>query len=497
MGSPAFNPSGDYSAVTFDPKAAYDAAPAATPPKEGFIHSLASQFGLTPEQAQAAHDEMMAHPLKAAAKAALGPAGAFVEGLYNQVKQSGSALGDAATSYAQGNAPGMVANAVKAIPIVGPAMDKAADQYADKNYAGEAGTLTGAAAQAAPMVAGAVDSALPNRTPIPNPSLPNAMAKFRPKSSPAIVPPEEVQAQKIAQSILPPGGIKPEQVQAIQAEAPAIKEYAQRTGNPLNTQAEGLKAAQAVAQEGLDHFNNNILGPVAKDSVNLGAGKTDLGNSATLGQISDEISSLNKQVNTAKAASAGDALTMMAKKGGVMDQLQYLRGVLYDNLSSKTGIPPADLQSLREGYGGQFTTADALESAQSARLTRTGRASQGVQTIGSVPTSLADIPGKLYTAAKGGEQAISDRQFSSAMADVQPQAPTRPIPNPPTTFPASVRGGALNQPPATTVVGPDYTPDANAAADLRKASVARFNAARAAEAEAQRQRNLKRTGVTQ
>ena len=154
-------------------------SPTAPPaPPEGFWHSLAAQFGMTPEAAQAAVDEMKAHPLKAAAKAALGPAGAFVEGLYNQVKQSGSALGDAATSYAQGNAPGMVANAVKAIPIVGPAMDKAADQYADKDYAGVAGTLTGAAAQAAPMVAGAADAALPaNRPVIPNPPVLQAAGK--------------------------------------------------------------------------------------------------------------------------------------------------------------------------------------------------------------------------------------------------------------------------------------------------------------------------------
>jgi hypothetical protein len=253
----------------------------------------------------------------------------------------------------------------------------------------------------------------------------------RPSSSPAIVPPEEIQAQKIAQAILPPGGIKPEAVSAIQNEAPAVVEYANRTGNPLNTQAEGLKAAQGVAQEGLEHFNNNILGPVAKDTVNLGAGKTSLGTQATLGQVSDEISSLNKQVNTAKASSAGDALTKMAQKGDVMDQLQYLRGVLYDNLSTKTGIAPADLQALREGYGGQFTMADALESAQNARLTRTGQASQGVNPIGSVPTSLADVPGKVLTAARGGEQAIADRQFSSAIKGVQPKAPVRPVPNPP------------------------------------------------------------------
>ena len=325
---------------------------------------------------------------------------------------------------------------VNAVPIAGPALQAAQGQYDAGDTSGAVGTILGTAAGlAAPKIIPAVGEALADTD-----AAAALKMKLRPSSSPAIVPPQEIQAQKIAQSILPPGGIKPEQVSAIQAEAPAVVEYAQRTGNPLNTQAEGLKAAQGVAQEGLQHFNDNILGPVAKDTVNLGAGKTSLGNTATLGQVSDEISSLNKQVNTAKASSAGDALAKMAQKGDVMDQLQYLRGVLYDNLSTKTGIAPADLQSLREGYGGQFTMADALESAQNARLTRTGQASQGVKTIGQPPTSIMDYPSMALNALRGGEQAIADRQFSSAIKGVQPEAPIRPMPNPPTAPGPAVRG---------------------------------------------------------
>jgi hypothetical protein len=338
---------------------------------------------------------------------------------------------------------------------------------------GQLGTGAIIGEAAAPVVGAAVDAAAE--------PIANARQYLRPKSSPAIVAPEEIQAQKIAQSILPPGGIKTELVKSIQSEAPAVAEYAQRTNNPLNTQAEGLKAAQGVAQEGLAHFNDNILGPVAKDTVNLGVGKTDLGNSSTLGQISDEISSLNKQVNTAKAANAGDALTIMAKKGGVMDQLQYLRSVLYDNLSSKTGISPADLQTLREGYGGQFTMADSLESAQNARLTRTGQSAQGQQTIaGQVPTSLVDLPMKGINLMRGGEQAISDRQFSSAMRDVQPQAPNHPMPKPPPPFAPTrnppIRGGS------TSVQTFDSSPQLS----VTEGNVSARNAARNTAASANR-----------
>jgi hypothetical protein len=307
-------------------------------------------------------------------------------------------------------------------------------------------------------------------------------AKFRPSSSPEIVPIAETQAQKIAQSILPPGGIKPELVKSIKAEAPAIVEYAKRTGNPLNTQAEGLKAAQGVAQEGLDHFNKEILKPIKSDRVSLGKGRSGLGESATLGEISDEISSLNKKVNTAKASNSGEAL-MMLERGGVQDQLGYLRKVLYDNVSTKTGIPPEDLQTLREGYGGQFTVANGLESAQNARLTRTGQASQGQQNINLKPTSVLELPSKIAQAARGGEQAIADRQFSSAMRGVEPKAPTRPVPNPPNPAPIArnppIRGESTAHPTFDTTPVKSVTEGNVAARNAAKASAAKENVASA------------------
>lgn len=144
---------------------------------EGFWHSLGAQFGITPEAAQAAHDEMVAHPLSSAAKTLLGPVGPLVEGLYNQMKQTGTQAYRVGGDLAAGNPAQAGVDAVKGIPIVGPAMDKAADQYADKNYAGEAGTLVGAAAQAAPIVAGAVDSAASGRPVIPNPPIVRAIGR--------------------------------------------------------------------------------------------------------------------------------------------------------------------------------------------------------------------------------------------------------------------------------------------------------------------------------
>lgn len=283
----------------------------------------------------------------------------------------------------------------------------------------------GKAIEAAPKVAGAAaDSAK---------TVGNAASRVRqyvrPTSSPAIVSPEEIQAQKIAQSILPPGGIKPELIKAIQAQAPAIVEYAQRTGNPLNTQAEGLKAAQGVAKEGLEHYQTEVLGPVANRSVVLDPANTELGPKASIGDIDARISKLNRLINTDKAASGGAALDVLAKSKWT-DEVSYLRNKLYSSLEHTTGIPQEDLQKLREGYGGEFSLANQLEAAQNARMTRTAEQTQGKTNINIRRPSILEAPGMAYNALKGGEQAIADRQFSAAMKDVAPQAPARPTPPP-------------------------------------------------------------------
>ena len=160
--------------VQLDMSKAQSIGSSPTPPEpEGFWHSLGAQFGLTPEASEAAYQHMKEHPISTAAKAALGPAGALVEGLYNQAKQSGGELVQAGKSALEGNPAGVASHAISAVPIVGAAMNKATDQYADQNYMGEMGTLTGAAAQAAPAALTASDAALPNRPTLPTPKLPS------------------------------------------------------------------------------------------------------------------------------------------------------------------------------------------------------------------------------------------------------------------------------------------------------------------------------------
>lgn len=123
-------------------------------PQEGFLHSLGSSLGITPESAKAQMQETAQHPIREGLKNLMGPALPAAQGLYEGAKRSGGELIDAAKSLRGGNPAEAGVHAVRSIPILGPAIDKGADQYADQNYGGEAGTVLGAGIKAAPAVAG-------------------------------------------------------------------------------------------------------------------------------------------------------------------------------------------------------------------------------------------------------------------------------------------------------------------------------------------------------
>jgi len=426
--------------------------PKSEPTKQGFFSSLADSSGLS----SLAH--AVAHPIETLTPA-VDLASDVIHGRpasdNNPIVQGvQGAVANAKAKYEQGMEDFKKTGAylqtrrdfANAIPVIGPILEKGEQQTDSGNNAGAMGTLAGlGVAAVAPKVIETAAPAIADTISATPDAIDAAKQYVRPKPTAAIVAPEEMQAQKIAQSILPPGGIKPEFLQSIQAEAPAVKAYADRTGNPLNTQAEGLKAAQGVAQEGLQHYQSEVLAPVANRSVVLDPANTDLGDKATIGDIDSRITKLNKLINTAPANSAGAALDVLAKSKW-SDEVGYLRSKLYPALETTTGIPAADIQQLREGYGGEFSLANNLEAAQNARLTRTGQLSQGQQTVaGKVPTSLADIPMKVVNAARGGEQAISDRQFSSAMQGVKGVEPIRPTPPPIDTDAAAAQQAAAQQ----------------------------------------------------
>lgn len=242
-----------------------------------------------------------------------------------------------------------------------------------------------------------------------------------------IVPAAESASENLAKAILPPEGVTPNLVKAIQREAPAVREYAGRTSNPLKTVPEGMKAAEGVAQEGLQHYRTNFLEPNAHNQVILGGDSPTLGHVSTLGEVEKRISDINDLTRGAatRAKSAGAEMTAQERLG-LENEGKALRQKLYSALSEKTGVPPEDIQGMREGYGGQFALKNALEGGHMQRLTRVGLESQGAGT--GIYPSKAGIIDKAMTALRGGPERIANRQFAKRINAFEPEAVTRPMP---------------------------------------------------------------------
>ena len=255
------------------------------------------------------------------------------------------------------------------------------------------------------------------------------LSRFAPYRSP-LVPAAEANAERLAQAVLPPEGVTPNLVKSISREAPHVREYAMRTSNPLKTVPEGMKAAEGVAQEGLAHYRQNFLEPNAGERITLENGVSkELGNTATLGDVEKRISDINDLVRgaTRTAKSSGAEMTALERQG-LENEAGALRQKLYQGLSEKTGVAPEEIQAMREGYGGQFSLKNALESGHMQRLTRTGLSSQGAGT--GIYPSKAGIIDKVMTTLRGGPEAIANRQFSSRIAKFDPEAALRPMPKP-------------------------------------------------------------------
>ncbi len=250
-----------------------------------------------------------------------------------------------------------------------------------------------------------------------------------------IVPTAETSAENLMKAIMPPEGVTPGGVKSVMREAPHVREYAQRTGNPLKTIPEGKYAAQGVAEEGLQKYKQNFLGPNEQERVTLENNMSpELGHSATLGEIEKQISDLNDQIRNPSAVSKSTGQLMTAlEKTGAEAELKGLRGKLYDTLAEKTGYAPEDIQAMREGYGGQFTLKNALESGHMGRLTAEGRASQGGSAF---PTSKAGFLDRVVQKIPGmNPTAVANRQFAKRIQAFDPEAPKYLQPNPPRQTP--------------------------------------------------------------
>jgi hypothetical protein len=139
------------------------------PDRPGFFESLGQSFGIDKE-----------HPIRSGLQGLLGLAApAATSGPFKEGQRIGGELIDAAKNLRSNPAQSGM-DAIKAIPIFGPALDRMSDQapvsLPGESYMGKVrdaatdpgvmGTGIGAATQAAPLILGGVDSALPGREPI-------------------------------------------------------------------------------------------------------------------------------------------------------------------------------------------------------------------------------------------------------------------------------------------------------------------------------------------
>lgn len=301
------------------------------------------------------------------------------------------------------------------IPFVGPALSKAGHQLSEGDVSGGIGTTLGLAA-------------------------PLAMGKLTPygKVAPTSVHPEAM-ARGVGESISVPPTEFNSFVSSARKEAPAIVDYAKRSGislkqpSVIKTVAQKLagipgesvprnfaNAARGSAESAHQFYKENVLAPYEKDTVpTTGTGfkgrNAGEGQSATLGEINQKIQDINDVLRPAYSKKT-QGQTMTALSTAEREQLQAqehgLRQILHDELAKRTGSTPEDIANLRQTFGRRYSIADQANAASNLR--KYGESTS--QTAGqSMPTGKAGLLGRGWIAAQGGPEAIAGRRLTKSL----------------------------------------------------------------------------------
>lgn len=261
---------------------------------------------------------------------------------------------------------------------------------------------------------------------------PELAERFNGYKSP-VIPPALQSASKAAEAIRPIGGIAPDLEQNLMANLPRVKAYAEETGNPLHSQWEVGQASRELANKGLEHFKSSFLEPTANDRVVIGEGSPTLGHSATIGEINKRIGDINDVLRKATASSKTQGAQMSAEQqSGLEAEAGHLKGLLYKEIGTRTGVDPNVIRDLRQSYGQQFSLADTIDAARRARLGRTGAMEEsGTPT----PLTKAGLVDRFLDFARGGQEFVANGKLRRAMQDFQPAPQEYPTPNRPQNRP--------------------------------------------------------------
>jgi hypothetical protein len=244
-----------------------------------------------------------------------------------------------------------------------------------------------------------------------------ALDWLRPQSSPDVVPMIEQASRKLTNAINPNPAEANQFIANATKRVPDILEYAQRTGNPLNTRLEFSKAAQGASDEIKQYYRTNLLDPVANKQVSIaGTGYSGAtvgeGNNATLGAIDSRLADINQQLKPSyRQRNAGLVGSKLASEEDLKSEGDALRGILYNSLSKYSGMTPEAIGEIRSTFGSLGHLADATDEAVTGRSLAAAKSTEAG--IGSVSTGA--LIGKTADAIRGKTDAISDRMFQRSL----------------------------------------------------------------------------------
>jgi hypothetical protein len=259
-----------------------------------------------------------------------------------------------------------------------------------------------------------------------------------------VIDPALQNASKLATAIRPVGGI-PHGLEAdIATELPKIKGFAQQAGNPMHSQWEAAQAARQSAEQGLQHYKENILGPnkdalirMADRSPSQGfVGPRENPEFMSLESIENRLSEINDLMRPAgNAKTVGASMTALERQG-LEGEANVLRNKLYQELGQRTGLPPEGIKGMRESYGRQFGIADTIDAARRARLGPKGASAEGA----SLPMSKTGLMQSLVPDTL--KDYLANRNFRKAAEAFEPQTPEYPQPQ----YPQKLQGDQFNNP---------------------------------------------------
>lgn len=444
------------SAVTLDFSKAQP-IPSAPAEKPGFFHELAAQFGMSPEQLQADQDERNAHPVKNALKTLIGgPGGQVLESLYNQGKVSVKEIGQAIHEAANSNPNAAVQHAVGAVPIVGPALIKAAQQApaSTGNYVkdvgnvvtdpGTMGTLVGAAAQAAPIAAGAIEkvpggSEVLSKVAAPVQAaadvaarVPAAAAQGAARAGRALypknvsIPQQQIAAQNLVKALVPDVAAIPN-VKSAASVIPDALASAENNGTAINGKLDMQKVLEYRAAEVQGHYNDVVLKPNAGDLNKVPDnynGDTTTSGRATLGQMNDRVNDINSELKSNfRKKLASQTTEANASDADLIAEKQALTNILHTRLAQLTGLEPQQIADLRQNAGKLRSLAQEVGVSADKDTIVEGRA----DTTGGT-SSLKNPLERPINKLSGGQEVIGNRVFKDALKNFKPVE--NPLPQP-------------------------------------------------------------------